>query len=144
VLKLSSSARILKREEAPHRQSRKLKRNVTGCWKGRMKRRLRVMRKSSEALSRRKNEIPQRRTFHKWRRLKKNIIEEMDIQEDLLLLGIKEASIIVNGKTEEKISQGMNSEGLHHKEYHSLPRIKVYFMVIVLLVINLDIKMYIA
>jgi hypothetical protein len=42
------------------------------------------------------------------------------------------------------ISQGMSSEGLHHKEDHSLPGMKVYFMVNVLLVLTLDIKLYIA
>jgi hypothetical protein len=49
----------------------------------------------------------------------------------------------VKETTEEKIviNQGMNSEGLHHKEDHSLPGIKVSFMVIVLLVITLDIKL---
>jgi hypothetical protein len=38
----------------------------------------------------------------------------------------------------------MNSKGIHHKEDHRLPGIKVSFMVIVLLVINLDIKLYIV
>jgi hypothetical protein len=38
----------------------------------------------------------------------------------------------------------MNSEGLHHKEDHLLPGIKVSFWVIVLHVINLDIKLWIA
>jgi hypothetical protein len=49
----------------------------------------------------------------------------------------------VNETTEEKIMiiQGMNLEGLHHKEYHPLPGIKVSFMVIVLLVLTLDINL---
>jgi hypothetical protein len=38
----------------------------------------------------------------------------------------------------------MNSEGLHHKEDHWFPGIKVFFLVIVLLVITLDIKLYIS
>jgi hypothetical protein len=52
----------------------------------------------------------------------------------------------VKETTEEKIviNQGMNSEGLHHKEDHSLPSMKVYFMVIVLFVLTLDIKLQIA
>ena len=39
------------------------------------------------------------------------------------------------------IGQGMNSKGLHHKEDHSLTGIKIYFMVIVLLVITFDIML---
>ena len=41
---------------------------------------------------------------------------------------------------EEKIviNQGMNSEGLHHKEDHSLPDIQISFMVIVLILPTLD------
>jgi hypothetical protein len=38
----------------------------------------------------------------------------------------------------------MNSEGLHHKEDHWLPGINASFSVIVVLVINLDIKLQIA
>jgi hypothetical protein len=38
----------------------------------------------------------------------------------------------------------MNLEGLHHKEDHLLPGIKVCFWVIILHVINLDIKLWIA
>ena len=61
----------------------------------------------------------------------------MDIQEDLLPLGIKEASIIVKETIEEKIviNQGMNSKGLHHKEDYSPLGIKFYFMVVVLFAI---------
>jgi hypothetical protein len=52
----------------------------------------------------------------------------------------------VKETTEENImiNQGMNSEGLHHKEDHSLPGMKVSFMVIVLFVLTLDIKLQIA
>ena len=39
----------------------------------------------------------------------------------------KEASIMI------MISQGKNLEGLRHKEDHSLPSMKIYFMVIFLL-----------
>jgi len=47
-------------------------------------------------------------------------VEETYFKEDLLPSGIKEASIIVKETTKEKIviSQGMNLERLHHKEYH--------------------------
>jgi len=67
----------------------------------------------------------------------------MDIREYPPLSGIKEASIIMKETTKENImiNQGMNSKGLHHKEYHSFPGMKVSFMVIVLLVLTLDIKL---
>jgi hypothetical protein len=42
------------------------------------------------------------------------------------------------------ISQDKNLEGLHHKEDHSLPSMYIYFMVIVLIVLTLDIKLYIV
>jgi len=63
--------------------------------------------------------------------------------KDLLHSGNKEASIIVKETTKEKIviSQGRNSKGLHHKEDHSLPGIKIYFWVIVLHVLTMDIKL---
>jgi hypothetical protein len=59
--------------------------------------------------------------------------------KDLLHSCNKESSIIVKETTKEKIviSQGGNSEGLHHKEYRSLPGIKIYFWVIVLHVVNI-------
>ena len=43
--------------------------------------------------------------------------------DDLLHSGNKEASIIVKETTKEKIliNQGILTEGLHHKEHHSLP-----------------------
>jgi hypothetical protein len=67
----------------------------------------------------------------------------MDIKQDPSLSSIKEASIIVKETIEDNIiiSQGMNSQGLHHKEDHSLPGIKFYFMVIVLVAITLDINL---
>jgi hypothetical protein len=42
------------------------------------------------------------------------------------------------------ISQGKKLEGLHHKEDHSLPSIQIYFMVIVFIVLNLDLRLQIA
>jgi hypothetical protein len=42
------------------------------------------------------------------------------------------------------ISQRKNSEGLRHKEYHSLPGMKIYFMVIVLIVLTFDIRLQIV
>jgi hypothetical protein len=42
------------------------------------------------------------------------------------------------------ISQRKNSEGLRHKEDHSLPGMKIYFMVIVFIVLTLDIRLQIA
>jgi hypothetical protein len=50
----------------------------------------------------------------------------------------KEASIMI------MISQGRNSEGLHHKEDHSLRGMQIYFMVIVFIVLNLDIRLHIT
>jgi hypothetical protein len=41
------------------------------------------------------------------------------------------------------ISQGENSEGLRHKEDHSLPGMQIYFMVIVFNVLTLDIRLQI-
>ena len=56
------------------------------------------------------------------------ITKEMNIQEDLLPLGIKEASISMKETTKEQI---MNQDGLHHKEGHLLLGIKIFFLVIV-------------
>jgi hypothetical protein len=42
------------------------------------------------------------------------------------------------------INQGMNSRVLRHKEDHLCPGIKVYIMVIVLIALTLDIKLYIS
>ena len=47
----------------------------------------------------------------------------------------KEASIMI------MITQEKNSEGLCHKEYHSLPGMQIYFMVIVFIVLTLDIRL---
>jgi hypothetical protein len=101
----------LKREKHPHHQKRKLKRSTPGCQKGRMKKRVRVMQKySKEGIMVNKNQ----------RRMS---IIEIHLQQDLPHSSNKEASIMMKGSTEEKImiNQGRNSEGLHHKEDHSLP-----------------------
>jgi hypothetical protein len=42
------------------------------------------------------------------------------------------------------ISQGRNSEGLHHKEDHSLQGMQISFMVIVCIVLTLDIRLQIV
>ena len=42
------------------------------------------------------------------------------------------------------ISQSKNSEGLHHKEDHSLPGMQISFMVIVFIVLILYIRLHIA
>jgi hypothetical protein len=41
-------------------------------------------------------------------------------------------------------SQDKNSEGLRHKEYHSLPGMQIYFMVIIFIVLTLDIRLQIV
>jgi hypothetical protein len=60
------------------------------------------------------------------------------LQEDHPCSRHKEASIMI------MINQGKNSEGLHHKEYHSLSGMKISFMVIVFIVLILDIRLQIA
>jgi hypothetical protein len=50
----------------------------------------------------------------------------------------KEASIMI------MISQGINSEGLNHKEDHSVLGMQISFMVIVFIVLILDIRLQIA
>jgi hypothetical protein len=56
-------------------------------------------------------------------------------QEDHILLDNKEDSTMI------VINQGMNSEELHHREDYLLPGIKVPFMVIIFIVLNLNIKL---
>jgi hypothetical protein len=63
---------------------------------------------------------------------------KIHIQEDHPCSSQKEASIMI------MIIQGRNSEGLHHKEDHSLSGMKISFMVIVFIVLPLDIRLYIA
>jgi hypothetical protein len=50
----------------------------------------------------------------------------------------KEASIKI------MINQDINSKGLHHKEYSSLPGMQISFMVIVFILLILDIRLQIA
>jgi hypothetical protein len=63
---------------------------------------------------------------------------KIHLQEDHPCSSHKEDSIMI------MISQGKNSEGLHHKEDHSLPGMQIYFMVIVFIVLILDIRLQIA
>jgi hypothetical protein len=96
-----------------------LKRNVTGYQKGRMKKRLRVTQKYlDEGIM--VNKSPRGR---------------IPFQEYHLLSDNKEDSIMI------MIIQGMNSKGIHHREDHLLPGIKVPFMVIVFIVLTLDINL---
>jgi hypothetical protein len=61
---------------------------------------------------------------------RKMSIIEIHLQEDLPHSSKKEASIMI------MISQGNNSEGLHHKEDHSLAGMLIYFTVIILFVLT--------
>jgi hypothetical protein len=63
---------------------------------------------------------------------------KIHLQEDHLCSSHKELSIMI------MISQGKNSEGLHHKEENSLPSMQIYFMVIAFIVLILDIWLQIA
>jgi hypothetical protein len=63
---------------------------------------------------------------------------KIHLQEDHPCSSHKEASIMII------ISQGKNSEGLCHKEDHSLPSMQIYFMVNVFIVLTLDIRLQIA
>jgi hypothetical protein len=63
---------------------------------------------------------------------------KIHLQDDHPCSRHKEASIMI------MISQGRNSEGLHHKEDHSLPGMQIYFMVISFIVIILDIRLQIV
>jgi chromosome segregation ATPase len=106
VVKLSKNLK-----KHPHHQQRKLKRNVTGYQKGRMKKRLRVTQKYlKEGIM--VNKSPRGR---------------IPFQEDHLLSDNKEDSTMI------MINQGMNSEGLHHREDHLLPGIKVLLWLLFLL-----------
>jgi hypothetical protein len=63
---------------------------------------------------------------------------KIHIQKDHPCSSHKEASIMI------MITQGRNSEGLHHKEDHSLLGMQICFMVIVFIVLTLDIRLQIA
>jgi hypothetical protein len=56
---------------------------------------------------------------------------KINLQEDHPCSSHKEASIMI------MISQGKDSEGLHHKEDHSLRGMQISFMVIVFIVLIL-------
>ena len=101
-----------------------MKRSTLGCEKRRMKKIERVMQKYS------KEGIMFNRNLRK--------ILKIHLQEDHPCSSHKEASIMI------MISQRKNSEGLRHKEDHSLPGMKIYFMVIVFIVLTLDIRLQIA
>jgi hypothetical protein len=60
---------------------------------------------------------------------------KIHLQEDHPCSSHKEASIMI------MISEGKNSEGLCHKEYHSLPGMRICFMVIFFIVLTLDIRL---
>jgi hypothetical protein len=63
---------------------------------------------------------------------------KIHLQEDHPCSSHKEASIMI------MINQGNKSEGLCHKEDHSLPSMQVYFLVIFFIVLILDIRLQIA
>ena len=63
---------------------------------------------------------------------------KIHIQKDHPFSSHNKASIMI------MINQGRNSEGLHHKEDHSLLGMKISFMVIVFIVLILDIRLHIA
>jgi hypothetical protein len=60
---------------------------------------------------------------------------KIHLQEDHPCSRHKESSIMI------MISQGRNSEGLHHKEDRSLLGMKIYFIAIVFIVLNLNIRL---
>jgi hypothetical protein len=62
---------------------------------------------------------------------------KIHIQEDHPCSSHKEASIMI------MISQKKNLEGLLHNEDHLIPGMKIYFMVIVFIVLTLDIRLQI-
>jgi hypothetical protein len=82
----------------------------------------RLLEKKNEEKSKSYAEVLKGRNHGQQESKKKSIIE-IHLQEDPPHSSNKEASIIMKGSTEEKImiNQGRNSEGLHHKEDHSLP-----------------------
>ena len=81
----------------------------------------------------------------KWLRVKQKYLKEgimvntslrgrIPFQEDHLLSYNKEDSTMI------VIRQGMNLEGLHHREDHLLPGIKIPLMVTVFIVLTLEVK----
>jgi hypothetical protein len=63
---------------------------------------------------------------------------KIHLQEDHSCSSHKKSSIMI------MISQGKNSKGPCHEEYHSLSGMQIYFMVIVFIVLSLDIRLQIA
>jgi hypothetical protein len=63
---------------------------------------------------------------------------KIHLQEYHLCSSHKKDSIMI------MISERKNSEGLRNKEDYSLPGMKIYFMVIVFIVLTLDIRLQIA
>jgi hypothetical protein len=63
---------------------------------------------------------------------------KIHLQEDHPFSSHKEASIMI------MISQGINSEGLHQKEDHSLSGIEISFLVFAFITLILDIRLQIA
>jgi hypothetical protein len=63
---------------------------------------------------------------------------KIHLQEDHPCSRHKEYSIMI------MISQGRNLEGIHHKEYNSLPGMQISFLVIVFIVLILDIWLQFA
>jgi hypothetical protein len=57
------------------------------------------------------------------------------LQENHSCSSHKKDSIVI------MIGQGRNSEGLHHKEDHSLPSMQISFIVIVFIILILDIRL---
>jgi hypothetical protein len=101
-----------------------MKRSTQGCYKRIMKKIERVMQKYS------KEGIMVNQNLRK--------LLKINLQEDHSCSIHKEASIMI------MIGQGRNSEGLHHKQYHSLPGMQICIMVIVFIVLILDIRLQIA
>jgi hypothetical protein len=101
-----------------------MKRSTLGCYKRRMNKIERVMKKYS------KEGIMVNQNLRK--------LLKIHLQEDHPCSSHKEASIMII------ISQGKNSKGLRHREYHSLSGMQIYFMVIVFIVLTLDTRLHIA
>ena len=114
---------MLKIQKHTH-QLQIMKISTLGCQKRRMKKIERVMQNYS------KEEIMVNQNLRK--------LLKIHIQEDHPCSSHKESSIMI------MISQGINSEELHQKEDHSLPGMKISFMVIVFIVLILDIRLQIA
>jgi chromosome segregation ATPase len=67
----------------------------------------------------------------------KKTIKDMSSRKPFMFKPQKDSIVIM-------IGQGINSEGLCHKEDHSLPSMQISFMVIVFIILILDIRLQIA